>query len=560
MAFMLVKEVKDITRLEHILLVLAEGGFGYLVDKIKLKHKIPLSKRLKLKLAGKRKLTPEARLRIALERLGPTFVKFGQLLSVRPDLVPKRYIKELEKLQDNVPPFSFEKVEHQIKKELGKPINEIFSSFDKKPIASASVSQVHKAVLKNGCKVAVKVQRPNIQKIIERDIEIMFYIAKLAEKHLPQIRRYEPVSLVREFANWTKNEIDFRIEAENAHRFYRNFEGSDTVKIPKVYDNHTTSKVIVFEYIDGVEIRDLKEIKRRGLDLDRIIKNGFDAILTQVFIHGFFHADPHPSNILVMKDNVIAFVDFGIVGYFDEDLKKKSIDLFYGIIRQDTDQIVQTFLNMGVVEEDRVNINSFKNEVRNAIRPLEGNNLKDIRLSFVLEDVLNIALKYKIKMPLDFVLFGKTILTLEGIGLGYNPDFKFMDEVRPFAERLVLSKSNPRYAVDNFLKNALRFKDFIAGLPDKTDKLFEKIQSGKVKVDVEDEDVRSLSLEIDRSSNRLAYSMIIAALLVTGALLINVGDKSFYGMSFFSFSSFLLAMLLGFTLFVSVLRERKVAR
>lgn len=560
MAFFLIKEVKDITRLEYILLVLVEEGFGYLVDKIKLKHKIPIRKRIKTKLIKKKKLTPEARLRITLERLGPTFIKFGQLLSVRPDLIPKRYIKELEKLQDDVKPFSFEKVEDQIKKELSMPINSIFKSFDKKPIASASISQVHKAVLKNGENVAVKVQRPNIHKIIERDIEIMFYIAKLAEKYLPQIKRYEPVNIVKEFSEWTKNELDFRIEAENAHKFYRNFEGIKTVKIPKVYDDYTTNSVLVLEYLDGIEIRNLTEIKRKGLDLDKIIKNGFDAILTQVFIHGFFHADPHPSNMLVLKNNVIAFVDFGIVGYFDEDLKRKSINLFYGIIKYDTDKIVQTFLDMGVVEEGKVDINSFRNEVREAIRPLEGGKLKDTRLSFVLEDVLDIALKYKIKMPLDFVLFGKTIVTLEGVGLEYDPEFKFMDEVQPFAERLIIGRTNPKYAVNNFLKNISKFKKFIIELPDKTDKVFQKIQTGSVKVDIEDKDVRSLSLEIDRSSNRLAYSMIIAALLVTGALLINIGGKIIYGMSMFSFLFFLFAILLGLMLFISVLRERKLLR
>lgn len=555
---MFVKEVKDIARLEHILLVLVEEGFGYIVGKIKLKHKIPITKRIKSKLAKKNKLTPEARLRITLERLGPTFIKFGQLLSVRPDLVPKKYIKEFEKLQDNVPSFSFQKIKNEIEKELGKPINSVFRSFDKKPVASASISQVHKAVLKNGDKVAVKVQRLNVQKIMETDVEIMFYIAKLAEKYSPQIAKYSPVSIVKEFAEWTKNELDFRIEAENAHRFYRNFEGVRTVKIPKIYDDYTTSRILILEYIDGIEIRNIKEIKKAGLDLDKIIKNGFDAILTQVFIHGFFHADPHPGNMLVLKNNVIAFVDFGIVGYFDEDLKRKSIDLLYGIIKKDTDQIVQTFLDLGVVEEDKVDINSFRNEIRDAIRPLKGSQLRNIRLSFVLEEVLDVALRYKIKIPLDFVLFGKTIITLEGVGLEYDPNFKFMDEIQPFAERLIIDRSNPKQAIGNFLKNMTRFRRFVTELPDKTDKLFQKIQSGKVKIDIEDKDIRTLSIEIDRSSNRLAYSMIIAALLVTGALLINIGEKIIYGMSIFSIIFFSFAILLGFILFVSVLRERKL--
>ncbi|KKR78018.1 MAG: ubiquinone biosynthesis protein UbiB, partial [Candidatus Nomurabacteria bacterium GW2011_GWA2_40_9] len=301
MVFSFKKEVRDLNRFRQILLVLFEEGFGYLLDRTRLKREIPLKSRIKQKQA-KKKTPPEVRLRLTLERLGPTFIKLGQLLSIRPDLLPKEYIKELGKLQDKVKEFPFELVEKEIKKEFGKDISGIFSSFDKKPIASASISQVHKARLKTGEIVAVKIQRPKVREIMETDIDIMFHIARTIEKYMPELRKYGLVRIVEEFSKWTNDELNFKIEARNAKRFRKNFSGSRIVRIPKIYDDYTRERIIVMEFIDGIELHNVEEIKRKKLDFDKIIKNGFDVILTSVFVHGFFHADPHPGNILVMKN------------------------------------------------------------------------------------------------------------------------------------------------------------------------------------------------------------------------------------------------------------------
>src|SRR3989338_7097994 len=352
MPFHLIKEVRDIKRFNQILAVLFEEGFDFLLAKIKLRHYIPLTKRLKSKLKKTQETKPEARLRKTLERLGPTFIKFGQLLSVRPDLIPKEYSKELEKLQDSVEPFSFNDVRAAIEMDFGKKIEQLFLSFEKKPIASASISQVHKAVLKTGEKVAVKVQRPDVKRIMETDIEIMFYFAKLLDRHIEKVRKFDPARIVDEFREWTEKEIDFRLEARNAKRFWENFRGSKTVHIPKIYDQLTSERVLTLEFIEGIELHNIKEIKKRKLDFNEIIKNGFNAVMTQVFVHGIFHADPHPGNIIIMRDNSIAFVDFGIVGYFDENLKNKCVDLLYGIVEQDEELVMETFLSLGLKSEE----------------------------------------------------------------------------------------------------------------------------------------------------------------------------------------------------------------
>ena len=552
----IIKEVRDIKRFNQILAVLFEEGFDFLLTKIGLKHHVPLSRILKSKLKKREDIKPEVRLRRIFEKLGPTFIKFGQVLSVRPDLIPKHYSAELEKLQDRVPSFSFNEVRDTLEKELGKKVEHLFQEFDKKPIASASISQVHKATLKTGEKVAVKIQRPDVKKTMEADIEIMFYIAELMEKHFDNIRRYKPVKIINEFKEWTEKELDFRIEARNAKRFYQNFHGSKTVYIPKVYDELTSEKVLTLEFIDGIELHDLKAIKKGRIDFNKIIKNGFEAIMTQVFVHGIFHADPHPGNLIIRKDNSIAFVDFGIVGYFDDRLKNKSTDLLYGIVSQDEELVMDTLVGMGL-EGDSIDYEELKADISFIIQPLQHSSIKDIKISRVLEDILDIALKHKLKVPAPFVLFGKTIIILEGLALEYDPNFKLVETAKPFVEKLVERRKNPFYVWKTLVHNMDRYRKFFEEFPEKTERALDRIQKGTIKVDIEDTDIRKLSLEIDRSSNRVAYGLLISALLITSAILIQVEKGPLIlGMPFLSFFSFFFASVLLFVLFISILREK----
>jgi len=550
----LIKEVRDIKRFNQILIVLFEEGFDFLLARIRLKNYIPIIKRLRLK--KKEELKPEVMLRRTLERLGPTFIKFGQLLSVRPDLIPKEYSKELEKLQDEVPEFPFEDVKAIIEKEFGKSIEHSFLHFEKKPIASASISQVHKAILKNGDKVAVKVQRPEVKRLMETDIEIMFYFAKLLESNIEKIRKFKPVRIVSEFKEWTEKELDFRLEARNAKRFAQNFNGSKTVHIPKVYDEFTTERVLTLEFIDGVELHDIKEIKRRKLDFNRIMENGFNAIMTQVFVHGIFHADPHPGNIIAMRNNSIAFVDFGIVGYFDEKLKNKCIDLLYGIVEQDDELVMDTLVSMGM-ESSELNYEQLKSDIGFVIQPLQYSQIKDIKVSKVLEEILDIGLRHRLRVPTSFVLFGKTIITLEGVAIEYDPNFKIIETAKPFIERLIAKRKNPLYVLKGFVHSISRYRKFAEEFPEKAERALDKIQRGTIKVDIEDTDIKKLSLELDRSSNRVAYGLLIAALLITSAILMNIQKgPTLFGIPVLSFFSFFFASIFTFILFVSIVRER----
>ena len=555
MPFRLLKEVNDLERFSEILGVLFEEGFEYIIHEIRLIGKVPVSKRVKSSLKKSEQRSPEEKLRRTLERLGPTFIKFGQMLSVRPDLLPKSYIRELEKLQDGVEPFAWEKVKGIVEKELRQKIPSVFSSFDKEPIASASISQVHRATLKSGEHVAVKVQRPAIVKIMLADIDIMKYFAKLLNRYYPKIRPYQPQRIIEEFEAWTRKELDFRLEAKNAIGFYHNFEGDKTVRIPKVFLEHSTEKVLVSEYIDGIELHNVKALRKRGVDFDKVMENGFNAILKQVFEFGLFHADPHPGNILVLKDNSVAFVDFGIVGHFDDKLKNQAIDVISGIFTQDADLVLDTLLEMGMqADTDK---DALRDEIKQIIDPIKYMKLREEKISSVMEDLISIAMKYKVRIPPSFVLFGKTLVTLEGVALEYDPQFPIIEKAKPFIEKLLLKRYSPKEQLKGMMHEVKKYKKFIQQFPDKASRALDTLERGKLEIHLEDTDISRLSHEIDKSSNRIAYGLVISGLLIASSYLVQIEKGPFvYGIPLIAFGTFVAAAILGFVLLISIIRDR----
>ncbi|HIH42158.1 TPA: AarF/ABC1/UbiB kinase family protein [Candidatus Woesearchaeota archaeon] len=525
--FNLIQDIKDINRLREILAVLFEEGFGYWISRTALASHVPWYRRIFAGIKNKstEELTLPVRVRRAMERLGPTFVKLGQILSLRPDFVPKEYIKEFEKMQDHVPEFSYEEAKQTVEHELGKSLKSVFKSFDKKPIASASLSQVHKAVLKNGKIVAVKIQRPNIRAVIEKDIRLMLHIASILEEHFPEAKKIHAAKIVEEFARWTEQEIDFRNEAKNAIRFRQNFLNNNHVVIPKVYNEYTTGKLLVLEFLDGTELNQIGTLEhaKNKYDVPTIVKYGFQGILEQVFVHGFFHADPHPGNIFIMKNGKIGLVDFGIVGHFNENLKNKSIALFTGIIEGDSARIIKTFLEMGMNIE-QVNYDAFKDDLEQILAEMKDTSVSDVKISYILDDILNLALKHNVRMPVDFVLFGKTIATLEGVALKYDPDFKIIESSKPLIRKLAHKKFSVREHALNIYRTYSSFKESIKNIPIYTLEIMNKIREGKIKIDIADTDIKTLSLEMEHSSGNIAFGMIIAALFVTSGLMLQ-SDK-----------------------------------
>jgi ubiquinone biosynthesis protein len=549
----IVEKIGDLKRFDHIINIFFKYEFGYLIEKLRLKDRLTLHQRLQ-----KSKFEPRAAradmLRKVFEEIGGAFIKLGQFLSLRPDIVPIEYVKEFEKLQDRVPAFSFEEVRKTIEDSLNVPMKEVFKEFHEKPVASASIAQVHKAKLVSGEEVAVKVQRPKIREIMKRDIDLMMYFANHMIKHNHKIKGVNPVLIVNEFKRWTEKELDFEQEASNIEIFRNNFEKDKNVIIPKVYEKYSKGRILVMEFIEGVELNNIEEVKEKGYDVDSILKIGLNSILKQVFVDGFFHADPHPGNVLVIDSDRIAFVDFGIVGIFDDEMKDAAANLFSGIIKNDVDKVLDTLIEMGVDVDDK---DILKIEIESKIKKLQGSELQDVVISEVLEDIIGIVQKHGFKVPIDFVLFGKTIMTLEGLALKYDPEFRITVQSRDFVKKLMKRNFNPKQIMKKVVNSTEKIKDFAGKIPERTNYLMKKVKETNLNLRYIDRDMRSLVMEMDKSSNRVVFGLIITALIIASTIMLGYDEIQIMNMSAFSFMGFATSGLLVLVLIASMFKEKR---
>ncbi len=545
----LIKTRKHRTRLREILHVFYEEEFGVLLSKIYLHKHLPFKKRIRARVVKDSSVSPQERLRHAFERLGPTFVKFGQLLSLRPDLIPPEYVEEFEKMQDKVPQFPFTQAKKIIETELGKPLNKIFISFNQKPVASASISQVYKAKIGNQT-VAVKVQRPGIQKIMEEDIEIMYMIAKLLEKHIPGAQDYPIKETIHEFEKWTIKELNFRIESYYAQRIAKNFEGSKILKIPKMYKDISTSKVLVMEFIDGIPLHNVEEIKRKKINLKTVIRNGYYAALKQVFVDGFFHADPHPGNILVLPGGKIGLIDFGILGHFDKKLKRDALDLLKSFIDNDAEKAIRVLLRTNPSSD--IDVEAFSKDIRDIFEELQCTPINELQIGSLVKEAITAANKHHLRIPPDFVLYGKTLAIVEGIALRYQPDFDFQKETKEMFKELLDYEFFAKEAIDQAKTKLSEYKDLADKFPETALELMEKAKKFKFSINVEDEDIKILSLEMEKSSGNIALGFIVAALIVGSALIMQTEKWQFMSSVIFMVAGVLGVWLIHRTLFLKM--------
>ncbi len=548
------KDVRDIKRLEQILGVLFKHELGFLIEKIKLKHFLPLHKRLQQNKFEKINTQPE-RIRKILEELGGTFVKLGQLLSLRPDLIPAEYCREFAKLQDEVKPFSGKEAENIIKTDMGKEVKDVFTYFSDKPISAASIGQVHIAVLKDGTKAAVKVQRPGIKKAVETDIDILYHLAHLTQKKF-KMKIINPVEIVKEFEEYTEKELDYNIEAKNIDRVYRNFSHDNITRIPKVYWEATTEKVLTMEFIKGLKVSELDKAKIK-VNKARVAENIVNSVFKQVFIDGFFHADPHPGNILVLKNNKIAFLDFGIVGHFDEEMKEKFVNLFISLIQENMEGISENLSELGFVGTE-INMDEFKEDLYHNLDQFYNVSLEKANISLMFNEMLHVARKYGMKFPSDLVLFGKAIMTLEGTALQLDPDFNLVENAKPFVKKLLRKRIHPKYIAEKFVKTGQDIRRFIDKFPEQTSEMLRRIKEGDMSIKKIDKDLKELIHETSKSSNRIAIGLLITAFLIASALIINMEQPLFLGFPAYSLTGFIIALIFLMFLMYSILREKGV--
>ncbi|MFD1335867.1 ABC1 kinase family protein [Oceanobacillus iheyensis] len=498
-------------RYREIVVAFSRNGFGYIVKELGL-HKISsLPKRLFEQ--GDREVhnkTTGERIRLFLEELGPTFIKLGQIASTRQDLIPKDIIEELEKLQDQVAPFSFSDVKEIIDKELQEPIDVVFESFDEDPIAAASIGQVHYGVLRTGQEVAVKIQRPNLEEKVHTDLEILMNIAKLAESRLDWAKKYQLCAIIKEFSNSLTAELDYTLEGRNAHRIAQQFKKHDDVVVPNVYWDLTTEKVLTMEYIKGIKLDENTKLVREGYNPKLIAEKLIQKQFQQILIDGFFHADPHPGNVMVLPNHKILFMDFGMVGRLTATMKDHLSSLIVAIMRQNTKSIIKAIYRMGIVSEgvDADYMYADIDDLRDKYYDIP---FSQVSIGEAINDLFRVATTHGIRIPTDLSLVGKSLLTLEGTVERLDPDISIVKIAEPFGKRLLKEKYQPKKVADEVYQQAEDYKDLILDFPDHINHLYKVIRRGKLPLEISVSRVEAFLKKLDRISNRLSFSIVLLA-------------------------------------------------
>jgi ubiquinone biosynthesis protein len=561
MPFSFLRFRKSANRIRQITNVFLKYGFGKVIDQIHLGRFIPFRKRIKAfgQWPPVKSPSAPAQLRMAFSELGPSFIKLAQILSSRPDLITKRYADEFKKLQDRVPPFPTEDAIRIIEQETGHKLNEIVVEFDRTPIAAASIAQVFRGRLNDGSDIIIKVQRPHIREQIETDIGILTYAANLLEKYVPESSFFNPSGIVEEFSKTVRKELDFLEEARNCIRFRKNFERVPDVHIPLIFAEHTTEKVLVMERIEGVRIDDINEITRQGLDRKHLAKVGVNAYFKQILEDGFFHADPHPGNIFAMPTGQIGFMDFGMVGRVSPELRETMASTFLALINKDFDRLIDQYLELGLVPE-HIDLEAFRKEFKadlsDFFEPLYGLAIKEINFADYLDTVTHIAIKHNMKIPSDLLLVNKAMLVLENLGRELDPDFDFIAAAEPYASKLIRERLRPGKLFEKARKNAMEVGDFVTLFPKQMKQIIQKVLKDDVGIRMTHVGMEKFMRDLDRSSNRIAFSMIISAILLSSAIMHATGaGPSVFGMSLLGIVSFGMAFILGVWLIISIIRS-----
>jgi ubiquinone biosynthesis protein len=461
-----------------------------------------------LKPPRSRPTTPEVAKR-TLEKLGPTYIKFGQFMSIRPDLIPPEFCNEFKKLQDNVPPFTFAQVRKALREELKRDHTEIFCEFDEAPLAAASVSQVHRARLMSGEEVVVKVQRPGIREAMVSDILIMLFFAKLLVRVVPSLKKHEPQVLIREFSRWTDRELYFRQEGKNALHFAYNFRDYPGVMFPKIFREHTTRKILIMEYIRGVNIL---QAPAEGIDRKAVASLIVDSMLKQIFVDGFFHGDPHAGNIMLVDRSSIAYLDFGIVGHLSGELRAWIFDILYGMSRGDITRVIDSFLELCNVREEDIDLEGYRRQMNEVLSELQLYEMAGIPFSQMMKKFLYTSLEFGIRIPHEFVLVTKALTTFEGTCLSLYPEIKIVEQMRAFVQKHIVKLPD----FDNVL-DKLKATPFEM---ERMKRLFVK-HGGRIVKFLENPVISLAGVgtdgmpgDRDRIGENIAYGLIIAALIV----------------------------------------------
>lgn len=554
----MLKKRELVKRLSEILKILLKYGFTEFVFRIKKHFHFPISIKINRKTDKVKNESFAVRLRLVLEELGPTFIKFGQILSMRSDILPKNIILELQKLQDQVPPFPFAEVKQFIENQFHKSFSDIFSYFNEIPEAAASIAQVHHARLSNGNEVAVKIRRPGINDKINADLEILFYLAKLSENLFLDLKLINPTRLVKEFAFSIQAELDFYKEGRNIECFYQYFSNDKSFYIPHVYWEYSSDAILTMEFIKGIKVSETEKLKEAGLDLKLIARRGVDFFFRQFFEYGFFHADPHPANIFILPGNVIAPLDFGMIGFINDFWKEKLSHALKAFIQRDAQLFIHILEELDIITEETPQ-HELTYEIEQLINYYHHITLAQLNLGNLIMELIEIMRKYHLRLPKELVLLGKAITIVESIGRSLDPTIDIASLASPYIKKLMLNEFNPSKLIklgSDFMADSLQL---LKGFPRDLNFILRKLKHDRLKIQFEHQNLEHFIKDIDKSSNRLALSIMLAAFII-GAALISLVDRGPFvlGLPLLSFLGFGLATVVAIILVIGIFRSGRL--
>lgn len=552
----LYRSYTHMNRYRQILTVLIRYGFEDLVDSLRVEWHLRagLRKRKRtavhrLELGGR-----PARIRMALEELGPTFVKLGQYMSTRADLIPLPYIRELEKLQDEVTPFAAHLVRETLEEELSSPVEQLFYHFEEEPLAAASIGQVHRAQLMDGTEVAVKVQRPGIRRMVEADLEILVNLAQRLERNYEEMEFYQPTQLAQEFRRNLMKEMDYRQEAGNINRFGEQFASEPHVHVPRVFLELGTPRILIMEYVPGIKASQVERLQDEGYDCPLLARRGADLIFKQVFDHGFFHADPHPGNVFVLPDNTICYLDFGVMGYIDRSTRAVFVEVLYGVVRRDPVRTSESLLKLARWEE--VNRRWLEKDVAEFMGQHLYRPLKELEVGRILQQLFELVARHRLRLPADLFLLARAVTAAEGLGALLDPDFDLVGTARPYVARLYRERFHPREVAGTLVSTGTDYAHLLRDLPGELREIMGQVKQGKIRIQLEQRGMERLLFTYDQITNRLSFAIVLASLVIGSSLVVFSGvPPTWYGMPLIGIVGFVLAGLAGFWLLVSIIRH-----
>ncbi|ALA44325.1 ABC transporter [Paenibacillus peoriae] len=501
--------MKHAGRYREIAMALARHGFGYMVEEMGLFQLLSLPRKWLTRETPESKTLGE-RIRLVLEDLGPAFIKLGQLASTRADLLPEPIIRELVKLQDQVPPFSSETARGILEQELDTSLEDILVRFDDVPLAAASIGQVHLGKLHSGEMVAIKIQRPGVNRIIRRDLDILRELTAMAAKRWEWVERYQLRQMVEELGRSLIQELDYNHEARNTEKIALQFEQDPHIYIPKIYWDHTSSRILTMEFLDGTHLGSREELLRRGYNLKELAQRLVNSMLHQIFMEGFFHADPHPGNLLVLKNGSLAYLDFGMTGRLSEEMKNHLASLIIALMRKNTDAMVRSIERLGLVEPD-TDLNALRADLDKIREDYSDVPFSQVSIGDALNDLFGAAQRHRIGLPSDVLLLGKALLTLEGVVEHLDPDLSIIALAEPFGNKLLKERFSGRRIRGKLLGGATELVETLMELPGQARHLASIISKGKLKLEVTVPELEMLLRRLDQISNRLSFSIVLLA-------------------------------------------------